>query len=132
MYESLVSGFGRERAISVIEQFLATKEKELVADIDRVKNLLMEPTSDQWAERSLRGEINEAGRSLKRTTEGFRIGDILLGQVFGTKLTESVGHNTETMLQELEAAAEKLSVAVSYEPLGITVGNGGVCRGKGN
>ncbi len=101
VYESLVSGFGRERAISVIEQFLATKEKELVADIDRVKNLLMEPTSDQWAERSLRGEINEAGRSLKRTTEGFRIGDILLGQVFGTKLTESVGHNTETMLQEL-------------------------------
>ena len=38
----------------------------------------------------------------------------------------------ETMLQELEAAAEKLSVAVSYEPLGITVGNGGLCRVKGN
>jgi hypothetical protein len=37
----------------------------------------------------------------------------------------------EAMLEELEAAAEKLSVTVSYESLGIAVGNGGLCRVKG-
>ncbi len=38
----------------------------------------------------------------------------------------------EAMLQELEAAAEKLSVTVSYESLGASVGNGGLCRVKGS
>ena len=37
----------------------------------------------------------------------------------------------QAMLQELEAAAEKLSVKVSYEALGHAVGTGGLCRVKG-
>jgi len=37
----------------------------------------------------------------------------------------------EAMLQELEAAAASLSVKVSYETLGTTVGGGGLCRVKG-
>ncbi len=37
----------------------------------------------------------------------------------------------EAMLQELEAAAATLSVKVSYETLGTTVGGGGLCRVKG-
>lgn len=37
----------------------------------------------------------------------------------------------EAMLQELEAAAEKLSVKVSYEALGHSVSSGGLCRVKG-
>jgi hypothetical protein len=35
------------------------------------------------------------------------------------------------MLQELEQAAEQLSVKVSYETLTATVGHGGLCRVKG-
>lgn len=35
------------------------------------------------------------------------------------------------MLQELEQAAEQLSVKVSYETLAATVGHGGLCRVKG-
>ncbi len=34
------------------------------------------------------------------------------------------------MLQELESAAEKISVRVSYESLAATVGHGGLCRVK--
>ena len=37
----------------------------------------------------------------------------------------------EAMLQELEAAAEKLSVRVSYEAFGHSVSGGGLCRVKG-
>ncbi len=37
----------------------------------------------------------------------------------------------EAMLQELEAAAASLSVKVSYEALGTSVGGGGLCRVKG-
>ena len=37
----------------------------------------------------------------------------------------------EVMLQELEAAAEKLSVKVTYEALGQSVSAGGLCRVKG-
>jgi hypothetical protein len=37
----------------------------------------------------------------------------------------------EAMLQELEAAAEKMAVAVSYEALGVSIGGGGLCRVKG-
>lgn len=35
------------------------------------------------------------------------------------------------VLQELEGAAEQLAIAVSYEPLSVTVGHGGLCRVKG-
>ena len=35
------------------------------------------------------------------------------------------------MLQELESAAEQLSIKVSYESLSATVGHGGLCRVKG-
>lgn len=35
------------------------------------------------------------------------------------------------MLQELEAAADKLGVRVSYESLSASVGHGGLCRVKG-
>jgi hypothetical protein len=34
------------------------------------------------------------------------------------------------MLEELESAAHKLSVKVSYESLSATVGHGGLCRVK--
>ncbi len=34
------------------------------------------------------------------------------------------------MLQELEAAADKLGVQVSYEALNVSVGHGGLCRVK--
>lgn len=37
----------------------------------------------------------------------------------------------EVMLELLEAAAEQLGVKVSYEPLQSSVGNGGLCRVKG-
>jgi hypothetical protein len=37
----------------------------------------------------------------------------------------------EAMLQALEAAAEKLSVKVSYEALGQSISVGGLCRVKG-
>lgn len=37
----------------------------------------------------------------------------------------------EAMLQELEAAADKLQVKVSYEALGQSVSSGGLCRVKG-
>ena len=39
--------------------------------------------------------------------------------------------NANGMLQELETAAEKLGVAVSYESLAASVGLGGLCRVKG-
>ena len=35
------------------------------------------------------------------------------------------------MLEELESAAEQISVKVSYESLAATVGHGGLCRVKG-
>jgi hypothetical protein len=37
----------------------------------------------------------------------------------------------EAMLQELESAAAKLSVKVSYEALAASVGSGGLCRVHG-
>ena len=37
----------------------------------------------------------------------------------------------QAVLQELESAAETLSVKVTYEPLGASVGHGGLCRVKG-
>jgi len=37
----------------------------------------------------------------------------------------------KAMLEELESAAETISVKVSYEPLAATVGHGGLCRVKG-
>jgi hypothetical protein len=37
----------------------------------------------------------------------------------------------QAMLDELEAAAAKLAVRVSYEALSATVGHGGLCRVKG-
>lgn len=37
----------------------------------------------------------------------------------------------DTLLEALEAAAETLSVRVSYEPLQASVGHGGLCRVKG-
>ena len=36
----------------------------------------------------------------------------------------------QAMLQELERAAEQLSVKVSYEVMGASVGHGGLCRVK--
>jgi hypothetical protein len=36
----------------------------------------------------------------------------------------------QAILQELERAAEQLSVKVSYEVMGATVGHGGLCRVK--
>lgn len=36
----------------------------------------------------------------------------------------------ETLLEALEAAAETLSVKVSYEPMQASVGHGGLCRVK--
>lgn len=37
----------------------------------------------------------------------------------------------QAMLQQLESAAGQLSVKVSYESLGATIGHGGLCRVKG-
>jgi hypothetical protein len=37
----------------------------------------------------------------------------------------------QAVLQELESAAETLSVKVTYEPLSASVGHGGLCRVKG-
>ncbi|HWN69073.1 MAG TPA: hypothetical protein VNM90_15650 [Haliangium sp.] len=37
----------------------------------------------------------------------------------------------QAVLQELESAAETLSVKVTYELLGASVGHGGLCRVKG-
>jgi hypothetical protein len=37
----------------------------------------------------------------------------------------------EPILEELEGAAEKLGVKISYESLAETVGGGGLCRVKG-
>lgn len=37
----------------------------------------------------------------------------------------------QAVLQELEGAAEALSVKVTYEPLSASVGHGGLCRVKG-
>ena len=36
------------------------------------------------------------------------------------------------LLQELESAAEQMAVRVTYEPMSVTVGHGGLCRVKGN
>ena len=38
--------------------------------------------------------------------------------------------NPQAMLEELENAAEQISVKVSYEQLAATVGHGGLCRVK--
>jgi hypothetical protein len=38
----------------------------------------------------------------------------------------------EPVLEDLEAAAAKLGVRVSYEVLGETVGGGGLCKVKGS
>lgn len=38
---------------------------------------------------------------------------------------------SEVLLELLEGTAEQLAVKVSYEPLGATVGMGGLCRVKG-
>lgn len=37
----------------------------------------------------------------------------------------------QAMLEELEAAAKSMRVAVSYEALAASVGHGGLCRVKG-
>jgi hypothetical protein len=37
----------------------------------------------------------------------------------------------DSLLEALEAAAETLSVKVSYEPMQASVGHGGLCRVKG-
>ncbi|MBP6632844.1 MAG: hypothetical protein KBG28_29885 [Kofleriaceae bacterium] len=37
----------------------------------------------------------------------------------------------ELLLELLESAAEQLAIKVSYESLGASVGNGGLCRVKG-
>jgi hypothetical protein len=37
----------------------------------------------------------------------------------------------EVMLELLESAADQLGIRVSYEPLQSTVGNGGLCKVKG-
>ncbi len=41
------------------------------------------------------------------------------------------GPKLETVLADLESAAEKLSIKVSYEALQETVGGGGLCKVKG-
>jgi len=41
------------------------------------------------------------------------------------------GMKPEAMLETLEQAAAKLSIRVSYESLGSSVGTGGLCRVKG-
>ena len=38
---------------------------------------------------------------------------------------------SELMLELLEAAADQLSIKVSYETLGASIGHGGLCRVKG-
>jgi hypothetical protein len=41
------------------------------------------------------------------------------------------GPKLETLLENLEAAADKLGIKVSYEALGESVGGGGLCKVKG-
>jgi len=102
LYHDLVNVIGAERSLEFVGDMLVDKEKELVAGIDRVKELLMQPYEDHWKDLKLRAKIARACSALRPLVRFLRT-DILLCQVFDSA---AVGESIEAIqLAEAEAIA---------------------------